>query len=956
MTIRIPVIAETDILVAGFSTGGVEAALAARAARKTVFMIGAESYPGADVCGKTRYWLHRDQQPTTELAAQLFGEALRTGMPLRPMSVKHGLEQALFQAGIQWLYLSHPVCLLRNSQGQVAGLVIANRSGFQAIRTRAILDTTDRALVGAMTSATFRPFAAGTYPVERITVLTDQRWQDIPTTGEPLPGKLKVAEQTFTGYRHQLAIQMPDASPRSWAKANAEVRLQTWHPGILMGSEQIHLLPPDRLDSGHEVTTWTGSAALPIDPFACKPDPIFVLGPRSDLATDTMAQLLEPCHLMAAGQRLGHHMAQALPESADRSLVPDYPAPALAATDVCRKDRYFRFEHGEHIAFDLNRFPLLEQVDVLVAGGGTGGAPAGIAAGRSGARTIVLEMLPGLGGVGTEGRIASYWRGNRCGFTSEMDRGVDALAPDHDASIKDGKWNSEWKKHWYLKNNTASGTLVWFGASAVAAALEGHRVRGALVATPYGMGLIQAGAVIDATGNADVAAAAGAPTINISKAHVAVQGTGLAAVNPGQHYQNSDYTFVDDTDIMDVTRAFVLARHKYRQFFDIAQIIDSRQRQQVEGELSLDPLDFLAGRTFPDTIVTARSNFDSHGFTIHPVFMAKAPDEEDMDAHIPFRCLLPKGLEGILITGLGVSAHRDALPVIRMQADVQNQGYAAGCAAALAVQTNQDMRKLDIRHLQQHLVDVGILKPEVATQEDSFPLPDSEIAAAVAGNLDAYLDLAILFGHRDQALPLLQAAYAASRDARQLRLAHILGLMGDDTGITTLMQFVNTSPWDKGWDYRGMGQFGFSLSPIDSMIVAIGRAGDRTAIPVLLRKAESMPPQAEFSHYRALTLAFEALPTPKAAPFFERFLESVRGATRQSIEDQLRVVPESDIDTLERNRELKELLLARGLYACGDPHGIARDILQAYSRDLHGHYARHARAILGSSTSSADNA
>ena len=60
------------------------------------------------------------------------------------------------------------------------------------------------------------------------------------------------------------------------------------------------------------------------------------------------------------------------------------------------------------------------------------------------------------------------------------------------------------------------------------------------------------------------------------------------------------------------------------------------------------------------------------------------------------RCL-PRGLDGILVTGLGVSAHRDAMPVIRMQADVQNQGYACGHAAAMVAKSTATIRNVDLK-------------------------------------------------------------------------------------------------------------------------------------------------------------------------------------------------------------------------------------------------------------------
>ncbi|WP_425283883.1 FAD-dependent oxidoreductase [Lihuaxuella thermophila] len=45
---------------------------------------------------------------------------------------------------------------------------------------------------------------------------------------------------------------------------------------------------------------------------------------------------------------------------------------------------------------------------------------------------------------------------------------------------------------------------------------------------------------------------------------------------------------------------------------------------------------------------------------------------------IPYRMLLPKGLDGILVIGKAISATHDALPAIRMQADLENLGRGSG--------------------------------------------------------------------------------------------------------------------------------------------------------------------------------------------------------------------------------------------------------------------------------------
>jgi hypothetical protein len=287
-----------------------------------------------------------------------------------------------------------------------------------------------------------------------------------------------------------------------------------------------------------------------------------------------------------------------------------------------------------------------------------------------------------------------------------------------------------------------------------------------------------------------------------------------------------------------------------------------------------------------------------------------------------------------------------------MQADVQNQGYAAGRAAAMAAQSGTPIRSIDVPTLQRHLVDVGVLEADVPDHTDSFPLPESEIAAAVRRGAESYLDLAVVFGHPEASLPHLRAAYrdATSSDQR-LHFARILGLLGDDTGIDTLVSDLESVDWDEGWQFTGMGQFGFSLSHVDTILVAAGRSGNPRAVPAMLGKLAALSVDSEFSHMRAATLAFEAQPTPEAAPLFARLLQDnrVRGAHRTAAAEALSEVSADKNDTAERNRQLTELLLARGLYACGDFDDLARSVLEGYAKDFHGHYARHARALLENS-------
>jgi hypothetical protein len=363
----------------------------------------------------------------------------------------------------------------------------------------------------------------------------------------------------------------------------------------------------------------------------------------------------------------------------------------------------------------------------------------------------------------------------------------------------------------------------------------------------------------------------------------------------------------------------------------------------------MSPLDISNNRTYPDTIVIARSNFDSHGFTIHPVFMLKPPDRNEMFVNVPYRCLLPKGLDGIMVTGLGASAHRDAMPVIRMQADIQNQGYAAGVAAAMAAKSDKSIRQIDIKALQKHLVEKGNLPERVLTDKDSFPLPKEKIAQAVKSVVNEFEGLEVVLAQLQDALPLLRKAYeVADSEKAKLTYAHILGMLGEPAGANTLAEAVKSRAWDKGWNYTGMGQYGASISPLDSLIIALGRTRDKGGLKPILEKVEQLDANSEFSHYRAVSIAVETLGHPNAAEPLARLLKKpgITGHAFTDIDAARRRTPPGSEDTSTRNRSLRELVLARALYRCGDYKDIGKKILKEYANDLRGHYARHARTVL----------
>ena len=129
--------------------------------------------------------------------------------------------------------------------------------------------------------------------------------------------------------------------------------------------------------------------------------------------------------------------------------------------------------------------------------------------------------------------------------------------------------------------------------------------------------------------------------------------------------------------------------------------------RRVVGEYLLTEADLLEGRRFVDCV----------GRGAHPLPGAGGPagggpflGPRRRGAYdIPYRCLLPRGISGLLMAGRGLSADPRALAALRGLPTGFVVGEAAGTAAALAALTGQDPRHVDIRFLQRTLVKNGAL-------------------------------------------------------------------------------------------------------------------------------------------------------------------------------------------------------------------------------------------------------
>lgn len=822
-----------------------------------------------------------------------------------PQQAKASLDLLLAEAGVTVLPGSFTTELLRDGDLKPAGFVIANRSGRQAIRAKVVIDATDPALLARQAGASFRPFAAGKQKVRHVVLSTEARdpspgiavrrmqWPN-GLTDVPLAGKHQRAltEKDVGWFEYTIETPLKSGAWPDLAELEQTVRDCTYTTGQVFAADSVFLVRPDSVK---------GSASGDLKAF--RPDGVqrlWVLGACADLPRAEMEKVLRPVRFMEAGERLGRAAAEEAKAAAAPKGVRVVPVALLTAAsgsgDVLEGLAGLRpLPPPEKIPQAASALPVLGVYDVVVAGGGTAGAPAGIAAARQGVRTLVIEMQHGLGGVGTLGMIAAYYRGNRVGFTTNV--------PPEPV---------ETRMEWYRREIQKAGGDLWFGALACGVWSEREQVKGVVVATPAGRGVVLAGAVIDGTGNSDLAIPAGAAYMFVGEDY-ALQNSHVPMRFPGRSYLNGDCPATDDADPLHVGMLMSAKLKANGGAFDLGPLVASRERRRIVGDFVLDWTDIVCGRTYPDTIMRAMSDYDSHGYQIHPYFSMTSPDRrKPFFADVPYRSILPQGVEGMLVVGLGMSAHRDAMPITRMQPDQHNLGYAAGVAAAMAVRAGTSLRQIDVKALQRHLIEQGNVPESVLTDRDSMPPSSEQVEAAARAVANHYDKVEVLLARPEQAVPLLREKFAAATGPAKTVYAHVLATLGDPTGVPELIEAIRTDsvPTPPSGDHRNGGRPG--------AIRSLGMTRDPRAVPLLTELSRDAKVRADLQLARAVALSLGRIGSPAAAGALADLLDATDGTTPT----------------------VKDLLAACALYRCGDQDGRARKWLENCVRQNDGTMSR----------------
>ena len=162
--------------------------------------------------------------------------------------------------------------------------------------------------------------------------------------------------------------------------------------------------------------------------------------------------------------------------------------------------------------------PVRHQVDVFIAGGGPAGVAAALAAARGGASVFLIEGQGCFGGMGTSGLIPAFMRfGDRVTFLAEGVGREIYEALKQEATIYDDRVHDvvgidvEAIKRLYDRLMEASGAQFSFFTQLIGVEAEGSEVKNVICSGKSGLFAVQAKVYLDATGDGDLCAWAGAP-------------------------------------------------------------------------------------------------------------------------------------------------------------------------------------------------------------------------------------------------------------------------------------------------------------------------------------------------------------------------------------------------------------------------------------------------------------
>jgi len=411
--------------------------------------------------------------------------------------------------------------------------------------------------------------------------------------------------------------------------------------------------------------------------------------------------------------------------------------------------------------------------DVIVTGGGIAGAFAAMGASVRGLRVLLIEKNASLGGQGTVTGERQF-----CGDVTHVNRPFQdilaelerygALRPVIPTRGGTG-FNGEILAYILLEKLLGKGVDVLFHTTLVDASCSGGKIDSIRITNKSGLQTLRARYWVDCTGDGDLAALAGFPTVKggdvlrpdgTVKPDIQLQlpmslcfyiedtGSEVTPVLPEgcPSWKNDDELpmttvvpvsphtcFVkmkviggDVTVGSSYSEAEIEARRvmmglvyhlqtkgymgKVYDTYTLRHVcpgLGIREGRRIVGEYVLTEGDLRKGRHFPDAVAVGTYQIDYHW----PDVLQRAGTgitDQVPPYHIPYRCLIPRGAMNLAVAGRCVSGDQMAMASFRVMSTCAQTGLAAGMACDHAVVDGVDLPNLEVEKLQEDLMDRGL--------------------------------------------------------------------------------------------------------------------------------------------------------------------------------------------------------------------------------------------------------
>jgi len=395
--------------------------------------------------------------------------------------------------------------------------------------------------------------------------------------------------------------------------------------------------------------------------------------------------------------------------------------------------------------------PVVAEADVVVVGGGVAGMMAALAAARAGASTLLIERYGFLGGTATAGLMTSFngFRNEHApnhvqtvrGLAQEM---VDRLLAAGGACahtqhgyfgpMKPGEspyavsFDPEVLKQVGLEMLQEAGVRLMLHTLFADALVQGREIQAILVENKSGRQAILGQVYVDATGDGDLCARAGAryeiatgADQRLMRMTLMYRVAGLPdpAADERRLWINGITTKwgpgvggVDGSNAEDLTRAEIEANRALREHLAklreqypqatlvaAAPMIGIRETRRIVGLYTISEEDVQSGRPQPDSIAVSSNPV--------PNYYGQRVFLEHLGFEIPYRCLVPADLDNVLLAGRCISACQPAFQSARSMAPNMAISQASGAAAALCVRSGRRPADLDVPKLQMQLEAAG---------------------------------------------------------------------------------------------------------------------------------------------------------------------------------------------------------------------------------------------------------